>query len=152
MKTIVGMFWGVMGGLFLACGVIVFTHLVGAGSNLLGFTEWTFRYYMLCLGVCIALLAGSRSARKHSALMMVFFVAVMMVIGVGFQTFMEVSSGQDQVERMQQNLMAMALIMAKAVMYVAPGALTAFYAFVAFNGLSNPAARKPSTDYGKVEP
>lgn len=38
MKTIVGMFWGVMGGLFLACGVILFTQLIGTGSNLLGFT------------------------------------------------------------------------------------------------------------------
>ncbi|MHB9587506.1 hypothetical protein [Pseudomonas syringae] len=143
MKTIVGMFWGVMGGLFLACGVIVFTQLIGAGSNLLGFTEWTFRYYMLCLGVCIALLIGSKPVRKHWVFMMVFFVAVMMVIGVGFPTFMEVSSGQDQAARMQANLMAVGLITAKAVMYVAPGAVTAFYAFVAFDGVSNATARKP---------
>ncbi|MFA0965383.1 hypothetical protein [Pseudomonas amygdali] len=70
MKTIVGMFWGVMGGLFLACGVIVFTQLIGAGSNLLGFTEWTFRYYMLCLGVCIALQLA-KPVRKHWVFMMV---------------------------------------------------------------------------------
>lgn len=142
MKTIVGMFWGVMGGLFLACGVIVFTQLIGAGSNLLGFTEWTFRY-ILCLGICIALLIGSKPARKHWGFMLVFFIAVMMVIGVGFQTFMDVSSGQDQVAQLQANLMAMGLITAKAVMYSAPGALTAFYAFVAFDGVSNAAARKP---------
>lgn len=143
MKTIVGMFWGVMGGLFLACGVIVFTQLIGAGSNFLGFTEWTFRYYILCLGICIALLIGSKPARKHWGFMLVFFIAVMMVIGVGFQTFMDVSSGQDQVAQLQANLMAMGLITAKAVMYSAPGALTAFYAFVAFDGVSNAAARKP---------
>lgn len=143
MKTIVGMFWGVIGGLFLACGVIVFTQLIGAGSNLLGFTEWTFRYYVLCLGVCIALLIGSKPVRKHWGFMMVFFIAVLMVIGVGFQTFMEVSSGQDQVAQMQQNLMAMGMLAAKAVMYVAPGALTAFYAFVAFDGVSNATVRKP---------
>lgn len=143
MKTIVGMFWGVMGGLFLACGVIVFTQLIGAGSNLLGFTEWTFRYYILCLGICIALLIGSKPARKHWGFMLVFFIAVMMVIGVGFQAFMDVSSGQDQVAQLQANLMAMGLIAAKAVMYSAPGALTAFYAFVAFDGVSNAAARKP---------
>ncbi|MDF9779253.1 hypothetical protein [Pseudomonas baetica] len=143
MKTIVGMFWGVMGGLFLACGVIVVTQLIGAGSDLLGFTECTFRYYMLCLGVCIALLIGSKPARKHWAFMMFFFVAVMMVIGVGFQTFVEVSRGQDQIAQMQANLMAMAIFAAKAMMYVAPGALTAFYAFVAFDGVSNAAARKP---------
>ncbi|MCQ2992378.1 hypothetical protein NLO72_24575 [Pseudomonas tremae] len=75
--------------------------------------------------------------------MMAFFVAVMMVIGVGFQTFMEVSSGQDQAVLMQANLMAVGMITAKAVMYVAPGAVTAFYAFVAFDGVSNTAARKP---------
>jgi hypothetical protein len=143
MKTIVGMFWGVIGGLFLAFGVIVFTQLIGAGANLLGFTEWTFRYYMLCLGVCMALLICSKPARKQWRFMMFFFVAVLMVTGIGFQTFMEVSSGQDQIAQMQANLLAMGMLVAKAVMYVAPGALTAFYAFVAFDGVSNATVRKP---------
>lgn len=143
MKTIVGMFWGVIGGLFLALGVILFTQLIGAGANLLGFTEWTFRYYMLCLCVCIALLICSKPARKHWMFMVFFFVAVVMVIGVGFQSFLEVSSGQDQVAQMQANLMAMGVLAARAVMYVAPGALTAFYAFVAFDGVSNATTRKP---------
>lgn len=143
MKTIVGMFWGVIGGLFLAIGVIVFTQLIGAGANLLGFTEWTFRYYMLCLGVCIALLICSKPARKHWRFMMLFFVAVFMVIGIGFQTFMEVPGSQDQIAQMQAKLLAIGMLAAKAVMYVAPGALTAFYAFVAFDGVSNATAQKP---------
>jgi hypothetical protein len=137
MKTIVGMFWGVMGGVFLAFGVIVFTHLIGAGASSLGFTEWTFRYYMLSLGVCIALLVCSKHVRKYGPFMMIYFVAVIMVIGVGFQSIIEVSSGQDQVALMRANMLAMGMMAAKAVMYVAPGALTAFYTFVAFGGQSN---------------
>lgn len=38
MKTIVGMFWGMVAGVFAACGLIVFTQLIGAGADLLGFT------------------------------------------------------------------------------------------------------------------
>lgn len=135
MKTIVGMFWAVIGGVFLACGVIVLTRLIGAGADLLGFTEWTFRYYMLCLCVCSSLLISSQSARKYWQFMGLFFVAVSMVMGIGLQTFTDVSSGQDQIAQIQANLLAMGMLLAKAVMYVAPGALTAFYAFIAFDGV-----------------
>lgn len=143
MKTIVGMFWGVMAGLFLASGVIVITQLIYAGSNLLGFSEWTFRYYVLCLGVCIALLICSTPARKHWRFMFFFIVAVFMVMGIGFQAFLEAPSGQDRIAQMQAHLLAMCMLAAKGVMYIAPGALTAFYAFVAFDGVSNATAHKP---------
>ncbi len=142
MKTIVGMLWGVIGGVFFACGVYVFTQLIGAGANSLGFTEWTFRYYMLCLCICIALLLWSKPARKHWRFMMFFFVAVVMVMGIGFQTFMEETSGQDQVAQMQANVLAMGMFVAKAVMYVVPGALTAFYAFIAFDAVSTATAQR----------
>ncbi|RMM39209.1 hypothetical protein QO021_29760 (plasmid) [Pseudomonas amygdali pv. lachrymans] len=145
MKTIVGMFWGVMGGVFLAFGVIVFTQLIGAGGTSLGFTEWTYRYYMLCLGVCIALLVCSKDVRKHGAFMMVYLIALIMVIGVGFQSVVEVSGGQDQVALMQENMLAMGKFAAKAVMYVVPGALTVFYIFLAFEGVSKARPIKQTT-------
>lgn len=38
MKTLAGFIWSVIGGLFVAFGVIVLTQLIGAGADLLGFT------------------------------------------------------------------------------------------------------------------
>lgn len=143
MKTLVGMFWGMVAGVFAACGLIVFTRLIEAGAHLLGFTEWTYRYYMICLGVCVAFLILSKPVRKHWSFMSVFLVAVFMVIGVGFNTFLETSSGNDQVEQIANNLLAMGLMAAKVVMYAAPGALTAFYAFTAFSGVTNGTSKKP---------
>ncbi|WP_439126355.1 MAG: hypothetical protein ACNJA3_28715 (plasmid) [Pseudomonas rhizophila] len=142
MKTLVGMIWGVLGGIFIACGVIVFTQLIGAGADLLGFTEWTYRYYMLCLSVCVTFLILSKPARKYWSFMTVFFVAISMVIGVGFNTFLDTSSANDQMEQMANNMLAMSMFAAKAVMYLAPGGLTAFYAFIAFSGLSKGTASK----------
>lgn len=143
MKTIVGMFWGMVAGVFAACGLIVFTQLIGVGADLLGFTEWTYRYYMICLGVCVAFLILSKPARNHWRFMTVFLVAVFMVIGVGFNTFLDTSAGNDQVSRMANSLLGMSMIAAKVVMYAAPGALTAFYAFTAFSGVTNGTSNKP---------
>lgn len=135
MKTIIGMFWGVMAGLFLAFGVIVATELLTAGGDLLGFTEWTYRYYMVCLFVCAAILICSKPARANWQLMGLFFVAVVMVLAVGFQSSMDVSGGQDQIAKMQASMQAMGVFIAKAVMYVAPGALVGFYGFIAFESV-----------------
>ncbi|MBC2385311.1 hypothetical protein HF209_30615 [Pseudomonas sp. WS 5096] len=143
MKTIVGLFWAVIGGLFLACGVIVFTQLIGAGADLLGFTKWTFRYYVLCLGVCTAMLIMSKSARKYWYFMGGFFVAAVMVMGIGFHAFIAEGSGQGPVAQMQANVLSMALMAAKAVMYAAPGGLTAFYAFVAYDSVSKAPLKAP---------
>ncbi|WP_432780699.1 hypothetical protein QZH44_30040 (plasmid) [Pseudomonas corrugata] len=137
MKTIVGMFWSVMAGLFLAVGVIVFTQLMGAGADLLGFTEWTYRYYMLCLGVCIALLIGSKPVRQYWGFMIIFLVAVLLVVGIGFQSFTGASYSEDAIAQMQETMSALALFAVKAVMYTAPGVLAAFYTFVAFEGVSH---------------
>lgn len=139
MRTVMGLFWSVIGGFFIALVLIAFIQVVGAGSDLLGFTVWTFRYYVVCLSVCASLLACSKPAQQRSIFMLGFAVAIAMTISVGFQASVGVSSTQDQVAQMQANFMALAMFLAKAVMYVAPGALTAFYAVVAFNGVSNAA-------------
>ena len=60
----------------------------------------------------------------------------------GFNTFLDTSSANAQMDQIANSLLAMSLIVAKAVMYVGPGALTAFYAFVAFNGVSKGNASK----------
>lgn len=148
MKTIVGLVWGIIAGFFVGYGVIVFLQLIGAGADLLGFTKWTLRYYVICLVVCITLLLISKHVRKHGAFMGLFLVAVSMVIGIGFNSVLDGSSGGGPIERIQDDLLSIALIMAKAVMYVAPGGLTAFYIFIAFNGVSQPRA-KVTTDLEK---
>ncbi|WP_131815911.1 MULTISPECIES: hypothetical protein [Pseudomonas] len=135
MKTIAGFILGMFAGAFVAAGIIVVTQLVGFGAHLIGFGEYTYMYYTTCLCLCIALLAGSKPARQHLRFMLVFFVAVLMVMGVGFQSFIGESTGAGQAAQMQANLLAMAILVAKIFMYLTPGALTAFYALIAFENL-----------------
>lgn len=135
MKTIAGILYGVLAGVFLAVGVIVFTQLIGAGADSLGFTVWTYRYYVLCLGICVAFLVGSSACRKHWIFMGLFGVAVVMVMAVGFQSVAGVSVEEGQTGQMQALISDIVSMLVKLVMYVAPGALTAFYAFTAFDSL-----------------
>jgi hypothetical protein len=135
MKTVAGMFLGMMAGLFMAAGFIVVSQLMGAGAHLIGFGEYTYMYYTTCLCLCIALLVGSKPARQYLRFMLGFVVAVTLVMGVGFHTFAGESAGTGQAAQMQANLLAMAILVAKIFMYVTPGALTAFYALIAFENL-----------------
>lgn len=137
MKAVSGLFWGVLVGLICAFGIIFITQIVGAGSELLGFTMWTYRYYVLCLGVCVGLLTFSQPVRKHWKLMFIFIVAVLMVMGIGFQSFADQPSGQDQLAQMQAFISQLAMGLAKGTMYIAPGALTAFYVFIAYEAVSS---------------
>lgn len=141
MKTIAGLIFGMLAGWFVAVGIIVYTTLIGVGGEKLGFTQYTLWYYILSLCLCISLLIGSRPVRQQLKLMPIFFVAVFMVMGIGFLTVTEPSSGSDQLAKMQANMLAMAMLGAKAFMYVAPGALTAFYAFLAYEGLAHARAQ-----------
>lgn len=74
--------------------------------------------------------------------MLAFGVAVMLVMGVGFQTTLDAPSGEDPIAQMQASAQEIAMVLAKAVMYVAPGALTVFYAIIAFDGVSAARAAK----------
>ncbi|SDJ11614.1 hypothetical protein [Pseudomonas abietaniphila] len=136
MKTLVGMFFGMLAGFFLACCVIAAISLIGAGADQLGFTEWTARYYILCLGVSVASLCCSTHARRQWPAMIVFVIAVALVMGIGFQTFLGSSSGNNPADQMLANLQSIAVFTAKAVMYVAPGAVMAFLMFVAIEGVA----------------
>jgi len=134
MKTIFTMFWGMLGGVFLAFGVIAAITLIGAGANQLGFTEWTARYYILCLGICVGTLCYSKHARKHWPAMIFFVIAVILVMVIGFQTFMDFTVGNNPVDNMIANLQSGGVMVAKAVMYVAPGAVMAFLIFISIDG------------------
>ncbi|KPY55667.1 hypothetical protein [Pseudomonas amygdali] len=135
MKTIAGILYGVLAGVFLAVGVIVFTQMIGAGADSLGFTVWTYRYYVLCLGICVALLTSSSACREHWIFMGFFGVAVVMVMAVGFQSVAGVSVEGGQAGQMQTMVTEIISMLVKLVMYVAPGGLTAFYAYTAFDSL-----------------
>ncbi|HDS1721297.1 MULTISPECIES: hypothetical protein [Pseudomonas] len=139
MKTIVGLFWSVMAGFALACAVIVFSQLLGAGSDSLGFTVWTYRYYTLSLFVSGALLTFSKPARQYWKWMLLFLLAIVLVMAIGFDAYAEPATSNLDVAA---NVAAMTMFLAKLVMYVVPGGVTAFYAFTAYTNLP-PKPSKP---------
>ncbi|MBC2692606.1 MULTISPECIES: hypothetical protein [Pseudomonas] len=136
MKTIAGLFLGMFAGWFCAVGIIVFTTLVGVGVGQLGFTQYTFWYYILSVCLCVSLLIGSRAARQQIKFMMFFVIAVILVLGIGFLTFTEPYTSGDAFTQIQANMLGLAKLLAKVVMYVVPGALAAFYAFLAYEDLA----------------
>jgi hypothetical protein len=134
MKTIGGLLWRVFVGLFLAIGFIVFTQLIGAGADQIGLPEWAIWYYAICLGVCLAILIGSKPAREFWKLMGLFLLAGLLLLAVGFQSFSG-SAGGGEVGQMQSMAAGFASFLANVLMYVAPGGLAAFYIFAAYDGL-----------------
>jgi len=141
MKTIGAIIWGMIAGVFVAAGVIVFTTLIGAGAEILGFTKYTYWYYVTCLSVCIVLLVISKSARSQMKWMGFFFIAFVMVLGIGFNTFAPSPSG-NMTAQLQENLQAIAVLLAKACMYIVPAALTTLYGFLAIEGANHERALK----------
>ncbi|WP_116894807.1 hypothetical protein [Pseudomonas savastanoi] len=141
MKTIAGLIFGMLAGWFVAVGIIVYTTLIGVGGEKLGFTQYTLWYYILCLCLCISLLIGSSPVRKQMKLMSLFVIALIMVLAIGFLSLPDFSSGGDQLAKMQATMLGMAMLLAKGFMYVVPGALSAFYAFLAYEGLAHARAQ-----------
>lgn len=137
MKTIVGMFWGMLAGAFCAFGIIALITVIGVGAEQLGFTQYTLWYYILSLSLCASLLIGSKAARRQMKLMMFFVFAVFMVFGIGFLTFIEPSSSGDQFALMQANALSLAMLMAQGVTYFVPGALAAYYAYLAYDDMAH---------------
>lgn len=136
MKTIVGLFWGVFAGAFCGIGIIAFITVLGVGAAQLGFTKYTLWYYILSLSLSASLLIGSKLARQKMKFMMFFVIAVLMVFAIGFVTFNEPATSNDQLAQMLASMMSLAKLLAKAFMYVAPGALTVYYSYLAFDGLA----------------
>ncbi|MGZ0787274.1 hypothetical protein ACXM5X_30480 [Pseudomonas saponiphila] len=140
MKTIVGLFWGAFAGAFCGIGIIAFITVLGVGAEQLGFTKYTLWYYILSLSLSASLLIGSKAARQKMRFMMFFVIAVLMVFAIGFVTFNEPSTSSDQLAQMLASMMSLAKLLAKAFMYVAPGALTVYYSYLAYEGLAGRAA------------
>jgi hypothetical protein len=135
MKTIVGLFWSVFAGAFFGFGIIALFEVIGVGAEKLGFTQYTLSYYILSLCLCVALLIGSRAARQRMKFMLFFAIALMLVFGIGFLTFIEPSPSSDQFAQLQVSTMGLSMLLAQGVMYSVPGALVAFYAYLAYNDL-----------------
>jgi len=133
MKAISRLFWSLVAGSFLGTGIAFFSVLIGKGGEELGFTAWTFWYYTICMGLCVGLLVGFDTVRKHAAWMLAFVIAIGLVMSVGFVGMMDVQATGDMVERMQQQAQAMAQLMAQVVMYVAPGGVALAYGLVAYD-------------------
>lgn len=116
--------------------------LIGKGGEELGFTAWTFWHYTICMGLCLGLMVGFDTVRKHAAWMLAFVIAIGLVMSVGFVGMMDVQATGDMVERMQQQAQAMAQLMAQVVMYVAPGGLALAYGLVAYDTVRSGAGRR----------
>lgn len=141
MRAISRLLWSLVAGSFLGTGIAFFSVLIGKGGEELGFTAWTFWYYTICMGLCVGLLVGFDTVRKHAAWMLAFVIAIGLVMSVGFVGMMDVHATGDMVERMQQQLEAMAQLMAQAVMYVAPGGVALAYGLVAYDTVRSGAGR-----------
>lgn len=144
MKTIFGMIFGWFAGLALAGVMIGFISLFDAGVERLGFTQATARYYILSLMLCITTLVLSEPARRQWKLMGLFGIALFLVLATGLNQSMEsVRIGdQSQLSLAHAQLDELAAFGAKAVMYVAPGALVLIYTYLACMGVCEERARK----------
>ncbi|AVX93289.1 hypothetical protein [Pseudomonas psychrophila] len=137
MKTIIGLLWGMFAGAFCAFGIIALITVLDMGAAQLGFTKYTLWYYILSLSLSASLLIGSKAARRQMKFMMFFAIAVLLVFSIGFLSFSEPSTSSDQFAQLQASLMSLAMLLAKAFMYVAPGALTAYYAYLVYDDLDH---------------
>lgn len=142
MKTLANLILAFIVAMFISGGFIAFTVFIGVGSEQLGFSQYTFWYYILCLSLCSVLLVASPQARKQLRLMSLFVVSVIMVLNIGVLATMTDSSGSNQLELIQASMMDMAKFAAQAIMYVAPGALSVFYAYLAYEGVAKPHPHK----------
>jgi len=115
--------------------------LTGKAGEELGFTALTFWYYMICMGLCVGLLVGFESVRRQAAWMLAFVIAIGLVMNVGFVGMMDVQATGDMAERMQQQVEAMAHLMAQVVMYVVPGGVALAYGLVAYDTVRSGAGR-----------
>lgn len=142
MKTLANLILAFIVAMFISGGFIAFTVFIGIGSEQLGFSQYTFWYYILCLSICSVLLVASPEARQQIRLMSLFVVSVIMVLNIGFLATFTDSSGSNQLDQIQASMMDIAKFAAQAIMYVAPGALSVFYAYLAYEGVAKPQTHK----------
>lgn len=135
MNAFTRIFCGAIAGLAtsaVAAAIILNTPLVNLAVESLGFTQMTLGYYLTCLCLCIAMIVVSPAARKQVKFMWLFAIALLLVVQVGFQSFIEspYSSGEplDAVKEMLDGFMNLGT---KAYMYVMPALVTAMYALIA---------------------
>lgn len=135
MNAFTRIFCGAIAGLAtsaVAAAIILNTPLVNLAVETLGFTQMTLGYYLTCLCLSVAMLIVSPAARKQAKLMWLFAIALLLVVQVGFQSFIEspYSSGEplDAVKDMLSSFMSLGT---KAYMYVMPALVTVMYALIA---------------------
>jgi phosphoglycerol transferase MdoB-like AlkP superfamily enzyme len=136
MKGYAGIMCGAVVGFAIAvvAGVLILgTHLFDQGVERLGFSKLTFVYYVACLSLSIAMLIVSPAARKQAKLMWLFAIALLLVVEVGFQSFIEsTSSSGDPLDAAKEMLNGIMDVGTKAYMYVMPTVVAVMYALIAF--------------------
>lgn len=136
MKTIGGLILGWIAGMFVACAIIMCVTLFDLGFEQIGFPRAVLTYYVISLGICVAMLVLSEAARKQLKYMMFFVSAVLMVMGIGLDQVGGggLTAGSDLFHA-KELILEITVMMARAGMYVFPGALAALYTFLAFDSI-----------------
>lgn len=136
MKTIGGLILGWFAGMFVACASIMFVTLFDLGFEQIGFPRAVLSYYLISLGICVAMLVLSNAARKHLKFMMFFVIAVVMVMAIGLgQTGGGGFTAGSDLYHADELISEMIVMLARAAMYVIPGAMAALYTILAYNGV-----------------
>lgn len=132
--------------LFFAWGGVVCLPVFRDGGTILGFTSLTLLYFLSCLFFCLSMLAISRPARKHAVYMGLFLFAATLVLISGFDAHTAPVAPSVPGSLNNNGLKMVQMGFAQLTIYVAPGALAAVYAYLAYTGRS---AKSVSVDSSK---
>jgi hypothetical protein len=129
--------------LFFGWGWIALIPVFSEGGSILGFTQLTFLYYLTCLYFCLLMLGISRPARKRALYMGFFLLGAILVMISGLDAHTAPVEPSDPNTLNSNGFRMLQMGFAQLTIYVAPGALAALYAYLAYTGRS---AKSPSAD------
>lgn len=122
--------------LIFGWGGIALIPVFRDGGAILGFTQLTFLYYLTCMSFCLLMLGISRPARKYSLYMGLFLFAAALVMISGFDAHTVPVEATEPNTLNSNGLRMVQKGFAQLTMYACPGALAAFYAYLAYTGRS----------------
>ena len=135
MNQFIWIFCGAIAGLAtsaVAGTIILNTPLANLAAEHLGFTQITLGYYLTCLCLSVAMIFVSKAACKQAKLMVLYAIAVLLVLSVGFQSFNESPSASgDPLDAAKEMINSIMNLLTKAYIYVVPGVVTILYGLIA---------------------
>lgn len=122
--------------LFFAWGGVACLPVFRDGGTILGFSSLTLLYFLSCLFFCLLMLAISRPARKRAVYMGLYLFAATLVLIASFDAHTAPAAPSDPGSLNINVLKMVQMGFAQLTIYVAPGALAAVYAYLAYTGRS----------------